>query len=556
QIAQTHITRIEAILADETLRKERQAFDALASWLRRDLNPAVDDAQVIEMLAQHLITRPVFEALFGDDSFAAQNPVSVAMQRVVDVLEAHNLGAERETLDRFYASVRRRAEGLDTADARQKVILELYDKFFRFAFPRMAERLGIVYTPVEVVDFVLRSVDAVLREHFDESISSEGVHVLDPFTGTGTFLARLLQLDLIADADLQRKYERELHANEIVLLAYYIAAVNVEAVYHGRAATAYTPFPGICLRDTFQSFGARGAQSDAVGGNQGRVLAQDRETIRVIVGNPPYSAGQRSANDNNQNVAYEALDERIRETYAARSEASNKNALYDSYIRGIRWASDRIGERGVIGFVTNAGFLDANAADGMRKCLVEEFSSIYVFHLRGNQRTQGEVSRREGGKIFGQGSRTPVAITILVKDPAADGHGTIHWHDVGDYLDREEKLRRVSGFGSVAGIAAAEGWTQIEPNEHGDWANQRSEDFGSYLPLGSRKGERADALFELYSNGLKSQRDAWVYNSSNAALRKNVERLVRNFNGCVHSLQQALDRGDVREDDLATEIDA
>jgi len=404
KIARTHIDRITGIIESPENTKEREAFDSFAAELRDDLNGSITDGEIIEMLAQHLITKPVFDALFADYSFAKHNPMSLAMQNVLDLLQEHRLDKEADTLERFYESVKLRAEGIDNATGKQKIVVELYDKFFRNAFPKMTERLGIVYTPVEVVDFIIHSVAHILEAEFGQTLGSKGVHIIDPFVGTGTFVTRLLQSGLITPEELPHKYKHEIHANEIVLLAYYIAAINIEAVYHGIVGGKYQPFEGICLADTFQLYEKEDLVDAVLAQNSARRKRQKKLDIRVIFGNPPYSAGQDSANDNNQNVAYPHLDSRIRSTYAERSSATNKNALYDSYIRAIRWASDRIGNSGVIGFVTNAGFLEANTADGLRKCLADEFSSIYVFHLRGNQRTSGEVSRREGGKVFGGGT--------------------------------------------------------------------------------------------------------------------------------------------------------
>ncbi len=246
--------------------------------------------------------------------------------------------------------------------------------------------------------------------------------------------------------------------------------------------------------------------------NSARRTRQKKLDIRVVVANPPYSVGQGSQNDNNQNVAYPSLDERIAETYGARSTAVNGRLLYDSYVRAIRWASDRVGESGIVGFVTNAGFIEANTADGLRRCLVDEFTSLYVFHLRGNQRTSGELSRKEGGKVFGSGSRAPVAISILVKNPKTKERGQIFFRDVGDYRSREEKLAAVGGFGSIAGISAEEGWTRITPDEHGDWLKQRDESYGSHVVLGVKgKSNVSLRLFQSFSLGVGTNRDAWAY---------------------------------------------
>ncbi|QGX39375.1 DEAD/DEAH box helicase [Permianibacter aggregans] len=543
RIANTHIDRIKGILANPENKNEIKAFNEFATELRDDLNNSISDGDIIEMLAQHLITKPVFDALFADYSFTSHNPMSQAMQGVLDALQEHRLNKEADTLESFYASVKMRAEGIESAQGKQKIVVELYDKFFRNAFPKMTDRLGIVYTPVEVVDFIIQSVNHILKTEFGQTLGSKGIHIIDPFTGTGTFITRLLQSGLIKPEELPHKYLHEIHANEIVLLAYYIAAINIESVYHSLVGGDYQPFEGICLTDTFQMYEKEDLVDALLVDNSARRKRQKKLDIRVIIGNPPYSAGQTSANDNNQNVAYPGLDERIRSTYAERSKATLKNALYDSYIRAIRWASDRIGSSGVIGFVTNAGFLEANTADGLRKCLTEEFSSIYIFHLRGNQRTQGEQSRKEGGKIFGSGSRAPIAISLLVKNPAATQQGHIYFHDIGDYLKREEKLEIISAFASIEGITEAGGWQAITPNEHGDWLSQRDDSFSEFIDLGDKKSP-SNVLFSNYSSGVKTNRDAWCYNASQNSVKINMENMINFYNSEVSRFQHALNGAD------------
>ena len=532
KIANTHIARLTTILDRSSNREERAAFDEFLGELHRDINDAISREEAIEMLAQHLVTRPVFEALFKDYQFADQNPVARAMNRVLATLEPHRLTKESVTLEPMYEGVRRRAEDTRTAKGRQALLAELYDKFFKGAFPKLAERLGIVYTPVEVVDFIIHSVNQVLAHEFGADLATDGVHILDPFTGTGTFITRLLQSGLIPKERLAEKYSKEIHANEIVLLAYYIAAINVESAYYEAGGYGtYEPFPGICLTDTFNIGTGKGQQAMALDDNSKRLRRQRQLDIRVIIGNPPYSAGQDSANDFNANLKYEELDQRIADSYAASSTATLKNSLYDSYIRAIRWASDRVRDAGVIGFVTNAGWIDSNSADGLRKCLAEEFSSIYVFHLRGNARTSGERRRQEAGNVFGGGSRAPIAITLLVKNPKSKVKGEIFYHDIGDYLSREDKLRQIAQFGGIDGIRSAPGWTQIRPDAHHDWVNQRDPAFRKYMPLGEEQG--AVAIFGNYSSGLKTNRDAWCYNFSETALRRNIGRSIRFYNGEV-----------------------
>ena len=536
KIARTHIDRIAGILENEANAKEREAFAAFAHELRDDLNDSITDGEIIEMLAQHLITKPVFDALFEDYSFAQHNPMSQAMQAVLDVLQEHHLKKEADTLQSFYDSVKLRAEGIENATGKQKIVVELYDKFFRNAFPKMTERLGIVYTPVEVVDFIIHSVNHILQTEFGQTLGSEGVHIIDPFTGTGTFITRLMQSGLISPEQLHYKYQNEIHANEIVLLAYYIAAINIEAVYHSIVGGNYRPFDGICLTDTFQMYEKEDMVDALLEKNSARRKRQKKLDIRVIIGNPPYSVGQGDANANNQNVAYPYLDSRIRTTYAERSSATNKNALYDSYIRAIRWASDRIGDSGVIGFVTNAGWVDANTADGLRKSLVEEFSSLYVFHLRGNARTSGELRRKEKDNVFGLGSRAPIAISLLVKNPEAAEQGQIKFHDIGDYLTREEKLEIIADYASVGAISE---WRLITPDEHGDWLKQRDCSFAEFIVLGNKDDKAALSLFANYSRGLETGRDAWAFNPSKAALQANMASMISFYNAEVRRFDAA-----------------
>ncbi|MEK7801460.1 MAG: N-6 DNA methylase, partial [Pseudomonadota bacterium] len=405
RIAQTHVTRITALLKDKQGR-EYQAFAKFLEELRDDLNESITETEAIEMLAQHIITKPVSDALFDGYSFTQHNPVSQAMQSVLDVLQEQNLEKETETLQKFYDSVKMRAAGIDNAIGKQRIIVELYDKFFKNAFPKMTDRLGIVYTPVEVVDFIIHSINDALQQEFNQTLGSPNVHILDPFTGTGTFITRLLQSELIGREQLAYKYENEIHANEIVLLAYYIAAINIEAAYHSIMSGNYQPFNGICLTDTFQLHEKEDLVSNMLVANSNRRKKQKALDIRVIMGNPPYSAGQTSANDNNANIAYPKLDKSIADTYAKYSNAALSKGIYDSYVRAIRWASDRVGNSGVIGYVSNASFIDSNTADGLRKCLADEFSRVYVFHLRGNARTSGDLRRREKDNVFGQGTRT------------------------------------------------------------------------------------------------------------------------------------------------------
>ena len=527
------VLRINNLLDGEGNETLREWFDDFHAELKTSINDSITRENAVEMMAQHILTRPVFEALFEDYDFAAGNPVARALDDLRSDFGEFGLENEIRDLDQFYESVRMRAAGLDNADARQRVLMELYEKFFANALRKEADRLGIVYTPVEVVDFILQSADHILRAEFDRGLSDNDVHVLDPFTGTGIFLVRLLQSVLIPDSDLERKYREELWANEIVLLAYYIAAVHIEEAFRGRRGDegGYEPFGGIALTDTFNLRPGPDRRSGKwLPGNRDRVARQQRMPIQVIVGNPPWSAGQRSSADDNPNVEYPALEDRVAKTYAARSTATLKNSLYDTYKMAIRWASDRIGKQGMIALVTNGSWIDGNVDSGVRASLADEFSSIHVLNLRGNQRTSGDRSRREGGKVFGQGSRAPVAITLLVKNPEAEHEGCrILYRDIGDYLTREEKLSILRDAGSVAGI---EDWQLITPNRHYDWIGQRSEAFRKLVPVGSKDakaGRTDDAVFRLFSRGYATSRDAYIYNFSKEACAENARLATRDY---------------------------
>lgn len=538
-IARKFIERIAKLIKDYP--HIDAEFKVFVKGLQDNLNPSVDNGQAVEMLAQHLISQPVFDALFADYNFVNNNAVSRSMHKMIVLLEKEG-GFKKDTaeLDEFYNSVRVNVGNIDNLEGKQTIIKNLYEKFFKGAFPLTVEKLGIVYTPVECVDFIIHSVNDILKREFDCTVSDENVHILDPFTGTGTFITRLLQSGLIKPEDMERKYLNEIHCNEIVLLAYYIADVNIEAVYHDiMRPDHYVNYDGICLTDTFQlaedkqpNFGQEFFKENSEG-----VLRQKRAPIRVIIGNPPYSIGQKSANDNAQNLIYTHLDNRIFSTYREKSSnhsAQSAIALKDAYIKAFRWATDRIADNqngGVIAFISNGAWIDGVSQDGFRACLESEFSNIYVLNLRGNQRTSGELSRKEGGKIFGGGSRTPIAITFLVKNPAkASKKATIHYHDIGDYLTREQKLSLVKKFRSVAGRTLD--WQIIEPTDRHDWINQRDGVFDSLIPITPEKkfSSSAHSFFTVNFIGVCTNRDAWAYNFSRILLMRNVQSMMNFYN--------------------------
>lgn len=542
EIAARQKERIIQLIIDSP--KHAEEFERFLKGLRKSINPSIAQEQAVDMLSQHIITKPVFEALFEGYSFVQNNPMSKSMQKMLDLLEEETIEEDVKTLESFYESVKMRASGIDNAEGKQKIILELYDKFFKTAFPKMVEQLGIVYTPTEVVDFIIHSVADVLQKEFNRSISDENVHILDPFTGTGTFITRLLQSGVIRPEDLERKYKKEIHANEIVLLAYYIASINIENVFHdltpdpndGIGKEVYHPFDGICLTDTFQLGETKEGEQlfdEMFPQNSKRVQDQQKAPVRIIIGNPPYSIGQKSANDNAQNQSYPKLDKRIADTYAKLSNAGLNKSLYDAYIKAFRWSTDRLDPKngGIIAFVSNGAWLDGNSTDGFRKAIEEEFSSIYIFNLRGNQRTSGELSRKEGGKIFGSGSRTPISITLLVKNPDAKNEkATIYYHDIGDYLDTKQKLQIIKDFKTFENPNIP--LKQLQPNEQGDWISMRNNSFESYIPLAPEKkfDLKSKSIFNLNVIGISTNRDAWVYNFSKEKIAKNMQNMTAFYN--------------------------
>lgn len=538
EIAQAQILRINALLQHASPQIQAE-FKTFVTGLRSNLNDSITEDEAISMLSQHLITAPVFDALFAEHDFVSQNPVAQVMTRMADALADRDLDAETVPLETFYRSVRVRAAQVTSASGKQTVIKELYERFFRKAFRKQADALGIVYTPVEIVDYMLRAADELSKQHFGKGLTDEGVHILDPFTGTGTFMVRLLQSGLIDPHDLARKYASELHATEVMLLAYYVAAVNIESTYYAllqdqyhRAgqpteAIEYEPFEGIALADTFQTTEDKDTlDGDPFKQNNERIERQNNAPIHVVIGNPPYSVGQTSANDLNANLKYPALDRRIEDTYAAQSTATNKNSLYDSYFRGFRWATDRIGDRGIVAFVTNGGWITSNTGDGVRLSFAEDFNELHVFNLRGNARTAGELRRKEAGNVFRDGGRTAIAITIGVKIPGATGC-KIYYRDIGDYLSADEKLQTLDHA-----TVGDETWETITPNTHGDWLNQRSENFATWPVLGDKKGKET-TFFKSFSAGLQTNRDAWAYSYSKEALVTAIRSTIETYNAAI-----------------------
>ena len=557
-IADRHIKQIKKLISVDGSQAQK-AFDKYIRGLRKNINPSVTEDDAVEMLAQHFITQPVFEALFQDYSFVQNNVVSKSMQGMVRILNEQTPKEDNEKLERFYESVRERAKDIDNAEGKQKVIIELYDKFFKIAFPKMVKKYGIDYTPVEVVDFIINSIEGVMQKEFGRSLSGENVHILDPFTGTGTFIVRLLQSGIIKPEAMARKYKNELHACEIVLLAYYIASINIENTYHdflmaqhsqdendigildyseaadvssegfdSKPRVEYEPFEGICLTDTFQmGEDSNELLEEVFPQNSKRVNKLKKTPITVILGNPPYSIGQKSINDDAQNQKYKTLEESILINYVNNSSANLNKAAYDSYIKAFRWSTDRLGDKeGIIGFITNGNWIEKNGLDGFRKSLEKEFSAIYVINLRGGKKGKvGESAKKEGQNIFN--IMTGVAITVLVKKKSTS-RCSINYYAVDDYMTKSDKLLLLHEKQGINNIK----FNKIHPNEFGDWITVRSSKIQEFIPIEpNKKGSSvAKSFFSFYSLGLASNRDAWVYNSSKINLISNVRRMIDNYN--------------------------
>lgn len=530
-------------------------FSKYLSALRMSVNEEVTEEDAVKMLAQQIVTKPIFEKLFGQEGFVEKNSISKTIDSMLNDIESRDgLQEIDDQLQDFYKRVDRTMSMIDTAEGKQKVITALYEKFFKNAFPKDQSINGVVYTPIEIVDFILNSVAGVLNSEFDKDINDPDVNVLDPFTGTGTFIARLLESGLISKENLERKYKNELFANEITLLAYYIAAVNIENTYaRVTGIESYTPFKNILLTDTFnieeicRKFGSSSQTKltleDFFYKNREVIRKENDTPITLIVGNPPYGAIQKSANDDAKKRKYDSgIDSRILKTYLDDSLFLNKkgnvNSVYDNYVRAFRWASDRLrGEDGIIAFVTPNGWLTGSAFEGFRKTFEKEFSKIFIFDLRGDQNS-GDW-RKEGEKIFGEGSKVGISITLLVKHSMHTDLAKIHYFKVPDCSKRVEKLNLLCEKCAFSSMSKKD-FKIVKPKENGDWIIQRNEAFNTLIPLAGdthNKFEKhyENTIFTGYTNGYKTNRDVWIYNYSKNKLAENIQNMIDEYSFQIES---------------------
>ncbi len=512
----------------ELFGKNPEIFDNFLTSLRDNIHQSIKEEEALDMITSHIITKPIFDALFGDN---IKNPIAKALDKMVLKLSTLGLEGETKDLKNLYESVKTESARAKSEKSQQELIKNLYNTFFKEAFRKQSEKLGIVYTPIEVVDFILRATNGILKEHFNTDFNDKNITIFDPFTGTGSFIARLLSKDnnLISDEALKEKFLNHLFAFDIVLLSYYIALINITQAAQNRDSSLKN-FKNIALTDSLDYLEEKT--------NKGvlplyEYLKENKEikdtladqNIRVIIGNPPYSAGAKSENDNNQNLSHPKLEKIVYETYGKNSTAKVGKTTRDTLIQSIRMASDLLKDKGVVGFVVNGSFIDSKSADGFRKCVAQEFSRLYVLNLRGNQRTSGEVSKKEGGKIFDSGSRATIAIIFFVKDSSVPNN-TIFYYEVEDYLKREAKLNLLAGFENLDSVP----FEKITPNHKGDWINQREDTFDKLIPLKRDKTLQNPSVFDINSNGVATNRDPWVYNFSPNALKRSVQTCIDTYN--------------------------
>ncbi len=508
--------------------KNPEFFHGFLDSLRGNIHSNIKEDEALDMITSHIITKPIFDAIFGDN---IKNPISKALDKMVEKLSTLGLEGETKDLKNLYESVKTEAMHAKSQKSQQELIKNLYNTFFKVAFRKQSEKLGIVYTPIEVVDFILRATNGILKKHFNTDFNDKNITIFDPFTGTGSFIARLLSKEngLISDKALKEKFLNNLFAFDIVLLAYYIALINIIQAAQSRDGSLKN-FKNIALTDSLDFYEEKNDKGvfdlfKDLEENKEIKSTIEKQNIRVIIGNPPYSAGAKSQNDNNQNLSHPNLEKRVYEKYGQISTAKVGKTTRDTLIQSIYMASELLKDKGVLGFVVNGGFIDSKSGDGFRKCVAKEFAHLYVLNLRGNARTSGETFKKEGGKIFDSGSRATIAIIFFVKD-ASVKNSAIHYYDIGDYLKREEKLNRLSHFLNLDAIP----FKTIIPNAKGDWINQREDEFEKLIPLKRDKKLQNNSIFDINSCGVASGRDPWVYNFSKDALTQNVQKCIDTYN--------------------------
>ena len=525
--------QVESLIKEERRRNPsfRAVFDDFYALCRQAINPNLSEEAVERMLVQHLLTERIFRKIFNNPDFSHRNVVAAEIEKVITELTKRSLNRDDflKKLEPFYHAIERNAENATDYTAKQDFLNTVYMRLFQGYSPKEADTHGIVYTPQPIVNFMVRSVEEILQKEFGRSLSDKGVHILDPFVGTGNFITRIMQE--IKTTDLPYKYENELHCNEVMLLPYYIASMNIEHAYYERIGE-YRPFPGICLVDTFELAEPKQSQLFTEANTQ-RVDRQKKEQIFVILGNPPYNMGQLNENDNNKNRKYnrhhQSVDNRVRDTYAVDSTATLLNKLGDPYVKAIRWASDRIVEDGVVAFITNDSFVDQIAFDGMRKNLQRDFSVIYVLDLGGNVRKNPKLSGTTHN-VFG--IKVGVSINLLVRSRRRnEEQKKIYYARLNEFWRKEEKYSFLERKQDCREIT----WEELHPDDQNNWITAGlADDFSSMMPLGSKQAKSADnpeqpVVFHLFSPGVLTARDEWLYGFTAEDVKQNVAQLIQNY---------------------------
>ena len=512
----------------QTNRRFTTAFADFYDKCRQSINPNLSQAAVEEMLVQHLLTERIFRTVFSNPDFTRRNVIAHEIERVIDALTSQSFSRRDflESLDRFYVAIERTAETIHDFSQKQHFLNTVYEQFFQGFSVEVADTHGIVYTPQPIVDFMARSVEQILQTEFGRSLSDAGVHIIDPFVGTGNFIVRMMRE--IRRTALEAKYSSELHCNEVMLLPYYIASMNIEHEFY-EATGRYQPFEGLCLVDTFE-LAEEHQLALFTEENTARVERQKETEMFVIVGNPPYNVGQVNENDNNKNREYKTMDARVADTYAKDSKATLKRYLQDPYVKAIRWASDRIGDEGVVALITNNGFLDGMAFDGMRKNLADDFDAIYIFDMSGNVRKNPKLSGTTHN-VFGIQVGVSINFFIKKKD-SADSPAKIFYARVDEFWRKEEKYRYLDSKEHYRNVE----WKPITPDKRHTWLTEGLHaEFETFISMGSQeakalKGEAEGVIFKTYSLGVSTNRDAWAYNFNQNALAENMEQMIDFYN--------------------------
>ena len=536
------IGRGVAKLIQEERRKNSVFSNAFENFLEKchaSINPDLSEAAVEEMLIQHLLTVRIFRTVFNNPDFTRRNVIANEIETVIDALTSQSFSRLDflQSLDHFYVAIERTAATINNFSQKQHFLNTVYEQFFQGFSVEVADTHGIVYTPQPIVDFMVKSVEQILRNEFDTSLSDDGVHIIDPFVGTGNFIVRIMRE--IRKTALADKYACELHCNEVMLLPYYIASMNIEHEFY-QATDTYQPFEGICLVDTFDLVEMKNnEQYDFLAPeNTQRVEKQKETPMFVIIGNPPYNVGQVNENDNNKNRKYETMDQRVSGTFARDSKATNKNLLSDPYVKAIRWACDRIGEQGIVAFVTNNSFLDGISFDGMRKHLTDDFDSIYMLDLGGNVRKNPKLSGTTHN-VFG--IQVGVCINFFVKKRNNDdSQNRIFYARVDESWRKENKYHYLDSKGQYQNIE----WQPVKPDKNHTWLTEGlSSEFETFIPMGSKstrsgKDKAMEVIFKHYSRGIATCRDAWAYNFNRSILAENMQRTIKYYNEQVLKWRQ------------------